>query len=32
MERMHGAKESLAFVRKVDFEPSGLAFDGAFEG
>ena len=31
MERFHGAKESLEFVRKVDFAPSNLAFDGAFE-
>jgi len=30
MDRFHGAKESLAFVRKVDFTPSNLAFDGAF--
>ena len=32
MERFHGARESLDFVRKVDFAPSGVAFDGAFEG
>ena len=31
MDRFHGAKESCAFVRKVDFAPSNLAFDGAFE-
>ena len=31
MERFHGAKESCAFVRKADFEPSGIAFDGSFE-
>ena len=30
MDRLHGAKESCAFVRKVDFTPSNLAFDGAF--
>ena len=30
MDRLHGAKESCAFVRKVDFAPSCLAFDGAF--
>ncbi len=30
MDRFHGAKESCAFVRKVDFTPSNLAFDGAF--
>ena len=31
MDRFHGAKESCEFVRKVDFAPSTLAFDGAFE-
>ena len=31
MDRFHGAKESCEFVRKVDFAPSNLAFDGAFE-
>ena len=30
MDRIHGAKESAAFVREVDFEPSGAAFDAAF--
>ena len=30
MDRFHGAKESCQFVRKVDFAPSALAFDGAF--
>lgn len=30
MERFHGARESCEFVRRVDFEPSGIAFDGAF--
>lgn len=30
MDRFHGAKESCEFVRKVDFAPSSLAFDGAF--
>ena len=31
MDRDHGAKEACDFVRKVDFEPSGLAFDAAFD-
>lgn len=31
MNREHGAREACAFVRKVDFEPSGVAFDAAFE-
>ena len=31
MDREHGAKEALEFVRKVDFKPSQLAFDAAFE-
>jgi sugar phosphate isomerase/epimerase len=31
MDRVHGAKESAAFVRRVDFEPSTTAFDAAFE-
>jgi len=30
MERVHGAKESAAFVRRLDFEPSAAAFDAAF--
>ena len=30
MEREFGAHESLAFVRKVDFAPSNVAFDDAF--
>ncbi|MCD8349078.1 MAG: sugar phosphate isomerase/epimerase [Planctomycetaceae bacterium] len=30
MDREFGAKESCEFVRKVDFPPSTLAFDGAF--
>ncbi len=30
MDRVHGATESAAFVRRLDFEPSGLAFDAAF--
>jgi len=31
MDREHGATEACAFVRKVDFKPSGVAFDAAFE-
>jgi len=31
MDREHGAREACAFVRSVDFEPSGRAFDAAFE-
>ena len=30
MDREHGAKEACEFTRKVDFEPSSLAFDAAF--
>jgi sugar phosphate isomerase/epimerase len=31
MERQHGAREACEFVRKLDFAPSKLAFDAAFE-
>lgn len=31
MDREHGAAEACDFVRNVDFEPSGVAFDAAFE-
>jgi sugar phosphate isomerase/epimerase len=31
MDRDHGAKEACDFVRKIDFEPSRVAFDAAFE-
>ena len=31
MDREHGAKESVDFVRSMDFEPSKVAFDAAFE-
>ena len=31
MDRVHGATEAAAFVRKVDFPSSALAFDAAFE-
>jgi len=30
MERVHGATEAAAFVRKLDFEPSAVSFDAAF--
>ena len=31
MDREHGAKEACEFVKKVDFKPSNIAFDAAFE-
>ena len=31
MDRDHGAKEACEFVRKIDFEPSQVAFDAAFD-
>jgi sugar phosphate isomerase/epimerase len=31
MERVHGATEAAAFVRRIDFAPSKVAFDAAFE-
>ncbi len=31
MDREHGAKEACDFVRAVDFPPSDIAFDAAFE-
>ena len=31
MDRENGAKEALEFVSKLDFEPSKVAFDAAFE-
>jgi sugar phosphate isomerase/epimerase len=31
MDREHGAKEALETVRKLDFAPSKLAFDAAFD-
>ena len=31
MDREHGAREAAAFVRKMDFAPSNVAFDAAFE-
>lgn len=30
MDREHGAAEACAFVRKIDFKPSAVAFDAAF--
>ncbi len=31
MDREHGATESCAFVKRLDFAPSAVAFDAAFE-
>ena len=31
MDREHGAKEACEFVKKLDFEPSRVAFDAAFD-
>ena len=31
MDREHGARESCDYVKQVDFEPSSVAFDAAFE-
>jgi len=31
MDREHGAKESCEFVKKLEFAPSKIAFDAAFE-
>jgi sugar phosphate isomerase/epimerase len=31
MDRFHGAAEACAFTRKVDFPPSDVAFDAAFD-
>ena len=31
MDREHGATEAAAFVKEVDFAPSDIAFDAAFE-
>ena len=31
MDREHGARESCEFVKGIDFEPSDVAFDAAFE-
>jgi sugar phosphate isomerase/epimerase len=31
MDRVHGATESAAFSRRLDFKPSARAFDASFE-
>jgi sugar phosphate isomerase/epimerase len=31
MDREHGATEACAFVKRIDFAPSQVAFDAAFE-
>jgi sugar phosphate isomerase/epimerase len=31
MDREHGAKEACEFVKKLDFKPSKIAFDAAFD-
>jgi len=31
MDREHGAKEACAFVKDMDFKPSDVAFDDAFQ-
>jgi sugar phosphate isomerase/epimerase len=31
MDREHGAKEACEFVKNIDFPPSNIAFDAAFE-
>lgn len=31
MDRVHGATEAAAFVRKIDFPPSNVVFDAAFD-
>ncbi|MCE5301499.1 MAG: sugar phosphate isomerase/epimerase [Planctomycetaceae bacterium] len=31
MDREHGAQEALEFVKQLDFEPSKVAFDAAFD-
>ena len=31
MERMRGAKEAYEFVRRMNFEPSDVAFDAALK-
>jgi sugar phosphate isomerase/epimerase len=32
MDREYGARDALEFTRKLDFTPSGVAFDAAFAG
>jgi hypothetical protein len=31
MDREHGAQEACDFVKSVDFKPSQVAFDSAFD-
>jgi sugar phosphate isomerase/epimerase len=31
MDREHGAKEACEFVKRIDFKPSQVAFDAAFD-
>ena len=31
MDRFHGAQESCAFVKDLDFKPNAMAFDSAFD-
>jgi hypothetical protein len=31
MDREHGAREACEFVRSLDFAPSNIAFDAAFD-
>ena len=31
MDRVHGGREAAAFVRQLDFTPSQVAFDAAFD-
>jgi hypothetical protein len=31
MDREHGAREACSYVKAVDFAPSDIAFDSAFE-
>lgn len=31
MDREHGAREAAEFVRRIDFKPSDIAFDAAFQ-
>jgi len=31
MDREHGAAEAAAFVKRIDFKPSAIAFDAQFD-
>jgi hypothetical protein len=31
MDREHGAQEACEFLKSIEFEPSAVAFDAAFE-